>query len=721
MGYFCESTGVNFAFRMRILALLLLISMHLCLLAQKDSVHLDEIIITATKTQRSLVSLPMPASIIKNKEIALTGTSRLQDILAEQNGLTVVPQINGFGNGLQMQGLNPDYTMILIDGEPLIGRFTGNLELNRVTLSNIRKIEIVKGPSSSLYGSEALGGVVNIITKSPEYDKFQIGLKYASHNTLDASADANYVTGKLSLSLFGNHFRTDGFDLFPDIFGQTVAPYYNTTLQFKSKYELNENHIFQLSGKSFYEFQDNLFQVVNGQDSIKVSGQSRIRDFSLNPQYKFRLGEKVYMNASLYGSLYHTDTRLLKNDSNETYYTDTFQQTYIKPEIQSSCYYLKDQKWTAGFGATLESVETSRYVDGEKRTLNTKYAFVQHEWTLRKQWEIVSGLRYDNNTIYGAQWSPKFAVQYSAGDKLKLKSSVGTGFKSPDFRYLYLNFKNAAAGYYVFGTNELKAQIERLANEGGILSYSYDPNSIGKLTAEKSFAVNAGFQYYYAEGSHLDFNFFRNDLDGLIESRAIAITKDLKTIYSYSNIKRAFTQGFEFGVYHKFKNGLQLELSSQILYAKDKEVLDQIHAGLFFGRDPVTQESYRLKESDYFGLYNRSRHTETGKVFYENEKHHWNASLRVIYKSKFGIDNTAGSVQGTIRPSSDTNGNLILDSYDQFVPGYFLCNASVGKTILNQFVVQLGVENIFDYTNPSSIPNLQGRIVFVNVNYKLIK
>jgi outer membrane receptor for ferrienterochelin and colicins len=710
---------VIFVALMRILALFVLIVLHSGMQAQKDSIHLDEVIITATKTQRSLASLPMQVTVIKSREIAMTGTSRLQDILAEQNGLTIVPQINGFGNGLQMQGLNPDYTMILIDGEPLIGRLTGNLELNRVTLANIRKIEIVKGPSSSLYGSEALGGVVNIITKSPEYNKLQLGLKYATHQTMDASIDANYLKGKWSLSIFGNHFRTNGFDLFPEIFGQTVSPYNNTTFQFKTKYEFNEKHILQLSGKAFYENQDNLYQVVSGQDSIKVSGTSTIRDFSLNPYYKIKLGEKVYVSASVYGSVYHTDTRLIKNETAETYYTDTFQQSFIRPELQTSCYYSKNQKWTAGLGIALESVETSRYADAQKRDQNTKYIFAQHEWSLHKKWELVSGLRYDDNTIYGSQWSPKLAVQYSLNDKLKLKTSVGTGFKSPDFRYLYLNFRNAAAGYSVFGTNELKSQIDELTQKGEILQLLYDINSIGKLSAEKSFAINAGFQFHYLEDCHIDFNFFRNDLDGLIESQAIALTKDLKTIYSYANIKKAFTQGFEFGISHRLIQGLQIDLTSQILYAKDKEVLNNIDAGLLFGRDPVTKESYRITKSDYFGLYNRSRHTETIKLFYENARYDWNASLRVIYKSKFGISATAGSVQGTIRPSSDINGNAILDRYDSFVDGYFLCNASIAKTLYKTLTIQFGVENVLDYKDPASIPNLQGRVLFINMNYKL--
>ncbi|MBK6817585.1 MAG: TonB-dependent receptor plug domain-containing protein [Saprospiraceae bacterium] len=95
----------------------------------------------------------------------MIGANRVQQVLSEQNGIQIVPQVNGLGSGIQLQGFNPDYTLILLDGEPLVGRNTGLLDLNRLSPNAVKQIEIVKGPSSSLYGSEALAGVVNIITE----------------------------------------------------------------------------------------------------------------------------------------------------------------------------------------------------------------------------------------------------------------------------------------------------------------------------------------------------------------------------------------------------------------------------------------------------------------------------------------------------------------------------------------------------------------------------
>ena len=90
----------------------------------------------------------------------------LGEVLVEQTGLAVVAD---HGNGIQVQGFNSDYTLILINGQPIIGRTAGTLELDRITVNNIKQIEITKGPSSSLYGSEALAGVINIITSDLEW------------------------------------------------------------------------------------------------------------------------------------------------------------------------------------------------------------------------------------------------------------------------------------------------------------------------------------------------------------------------------------------------------------------------------------------------------------------------------------------------------------------------------------------------------------------------
>src|SRR5262249_16612707 len=152
-------------------------------------------------------------TLISKAMINKMGSLRLNDVLNEQTGLISVPQVNGIGNGLQLQGFDPDYTLILIDGEPLIGRTTGSLDLGRITVGNVRQIEVVKGPSSSLYGSDALAGVVNIITDRPEGLRGQVYSRYGTNQTLDVSGDIGFQQKKVGLYVFGNHYNTGGYDL----------------------------------------------------------------------------------------------------------------------------------------------------------------------------------------------------------------------------------------------------------------------------------------------------------------------------------------------------------------------------------------------------------------------------------------------------------------------------------------------------------------------------
>ena len=132
--------------------------------AQADSLRiLSEVVVTATRQERRLGNVAVPVTLIQKHQIRQAGSLRLRDILQEQNGLQLT---NGFGVGLQMQGLNPEHTLILVDGQPLVGRTSGILDLNRIAVAGIKRIEIVKGPSSSLYGSEAMAGVINLITEA---------------------------------------------------------------------------------------------------------------------------------------------------------------------------------------------------------------------------------------------------------------------------------------------------------------------------------------------------------------------------------------------------------------------------------------------------------------------------------------------------------------------------------------------------------------------------
>lgn len=175
---------------------------------------LDEVILTATRTQRQLSSLPLPVNLISKKQIVQSGTIRLNEILNEQTGIVTVADESGF-EGVQIQGIASDYILILIDGVPLVGRNAGNFDLSRLTVGNIKQIEVVKGPSSSLYGSEALGGVINIITEKPKNEDLSGNASYriGSFTQQDINLELKQRVNKFRYGIFANRFSSEGYDL----------------------------------------------------------------------------------------------------------------------------------------------------------------------------------------------------------------------------------------------------------------------------------------------------------------------------------------------------------------------------------------------------------------------------------------------------------------------------------------------------------------------------
>ncbi|NOR87571.1 MAG: TonB-dependent receptor plug domain-containing protein, partial [Bacteroidales bacterium] len=167
-----------------------------------DLFNLNQVVVTATKTKKALKDVPAITQIVTAEEIQSRGITDMATILEDD-----VPGIEfhqaGFGADIKMQGLDANYVLFLVDGERMAGETEGNIDYNRINMNDIERIEIVKGASSALYGSQAMGGVINIITKRPR-DKveFSIGSKFQQYNEInftDVKANDDFSTYKKNL------------------------------------------------------------------------------------------------------------------------------------------------------------------------------------------------------------------------------------------------------------------------------------------------------------------------------------------------------------------------------------------------------------------------------------------------------------------------------------------------------------------------------------------
>ncbi len=664
--------------------------------------ELSEVVVTATRNEKMLSAIPMPVLVISQKQIQQMGSLRLNEVLQEQTGLAI--QTN-HGNGIQMQGMNPDYTLILIDGEPLIGRTAGTLELSRLAVGNIKQIEIIKGASSSLYGSEALAGVINIITENPKKTSISLSSRYGTNNTLDLGLNAALKHKKFGANIFVNRYGTQGYDFTPQSFGQTVEPFHNYTIQTKLNYEFSKTLKLAISARYFVENQQSNFDIGTLQNPVFVSGNGQVKDFNFNPVLHYNLTKKLKTQFRFYNSLYETNSRdnYLKN--NKIFDETFFRQTFLRPELQAE--YVASEKHILIFGGgnIWETVAATRY-EGTK-TFTTNYIFGQYEWLPTPKWNVIFGGRLDNHTVYGSQFSPKLSLQYELTKRIALRTSIGAGFKAPDFRQLYLNFTNAVAGYSVFGTEELPAALAKLQAQNQITEILLNPNEIGKLQAESSLAYNFGAKITPNDKIMISFNFFRNDISNLIETQAFARKTNGQNVFSYRNLNQVFTQGLEFDISYKIHKKLTLSAGYQYLQAKDKKIVEQLNKGEIFRRNPITFVTTRLTEADYGGLFGRSANTLNAKVFYENIAKGISATLRGFYRGRYGL--------------GDNNGNLILDEDSEYISGYFTCNISASKEFFKQKLrLQVGIDNVFDQKDTQNIPNLAGRLLWIGANFKVL-
>lgn len=678
---------------------------------------LDEVVVTGTRTENKVRNLPMPIQIITAKTIEKSGSEDLLDILQMQTGLVVAINPlgvslqgypNPFGSGIQMQGLDPAYTLILIDGEPLTGRNAGILNLGRVAVGNISRIEILRGPATSLYGSDALAGVINIITKATDKDFLKGRVQYGSNNALGITLTGGMKSGKTSIQLLGRRYQNDGWDLNQQIYGKTIDPSHNYSFNLKTATEINDRNTLSFSARYFYEKHFNDYLIDNKGKPAVINGATVEDDKSLYAKWDRKINDRLNFIASLYTIGYDNHSNAFIQPKDSLYEKITFNQYLLKPEVQVNIG-KPDRLWVAGGGYNFENVTSSRY--GERRQMESWFLYLQKQLLINKKINIIAGGRYDKNSLYNAQFSPKLAAGYKINSKLILKASVGAGFKAPDFRQQFLDFSNSLVGYTIIGARELGNGLTRLKNTG-LLDESTDISAYQDgvmLEPERSIGYNFGMDYTASSKLFFQLNLFRNDVSQLIETYNLPFKQtNGKEIFSYKNIDRVFTEGAELNINYSPDKHWKISTNYNFLIAKDKDVIEQIKNGKLYRRDPNTGYSHLVSLSDYKGLYNRSRHTGNLNIQYTNFELEGSAMLTLKYRGKYGFQGINNYVDG----------NLILDDPREFAAGYALLNLVLCKDLGKKYSVQAGVDNMLDYTQSALLPAQFGRGYFINLNFK---
>ncbi|MEI8054216.1 MAG: TonB-dependent receptor [Bacteroidota bacterium] len=689
--------------------------------SQKDSSFsktgaMEEVVITSTRTETKLGNVAVPYQIISKKNIEQSGSLRLKDILQEQTGLYIT---NGFGAGVQMQGLNPDYTIILLNGEPLVGRTAGVLDLNRISISNIKRIEIVKGPSSSLYGSEAMAGVINIITDSSCKKSVETGFRYGFgnpdkgwilpfennvFNNIDFSFNACTNIKKTGIQYSGNVYYLDGISYRPYSTIKVPQPIWRFTNQFILNHSFGTKTKFELTIRDGYDYLKQEFSVTNNGTISNSFGREANHDLNINPILIHQFKPNIKSALRLYTTIYNGSQLLHFSNKPDSTYTDEFKQHFYRAENQTDIQ-LKRMRLTFGAGYSIDEAQSTRYdnIENKKRN-NIQFVFAQQEWNPYKKLILITGVRYDHNKLFAAALSPKFAFRYNFNNSVSVLGSIGRGFKAPDFRQLYLNFtNNAAGGYSVFGAIDAVNIVNEMQSQGLISEIKEDFNRLKALQPEFSTGINFGTSLSIGNKTKININLFRNDVESLIDVRQIATKLNGAQIFSYINVKNAYTEGLEFDFKFNLSKKLVFATGYQYLNSADKEDLQNIKAGKVYTRN-ADGNSRLLKKSEYTGLPNRSKHMGNFKINFEPTTKFY-STLRFTYRSKWYI--------------ADSDGNGLYNTNDESADGFVLINTTVGYSVNKELKIYGGIDNILNHQDVNYLPNLQGRMVYMGINFKL--
>jgi len=639
---------------------------------QSDTtIVLKDVVVTATRSEISLEDSPVPTEVIGKEEIEKLNLITMEDLL-QQKGFFVAPVKSG---GFQLRGLSSEYVLVMIDGVPVAGRESGALDVSNINLDNVERVEIVKGSMSSLWGNHAIGGVINIITKKNGQNSLSVNTQYGSNNTSLVGVSSTVTDGKVTNVFKINNQNSDGFDIDPDTYGNNVLPFNLLNVTNRTTYSSGAN---QFSFGTTYFSKESKGQTITETNTqgqlVPVDEENDAQNLIFDFDYTRRFGKYVSDIKVSNSQFRNSNKSTFEYFGQQVEQLDESEQNIFQPEMINSYNWNEKNSTTFGFGYRGHTYNTERY--GGEKDLNSSFVYLQHYLNLKKL-NLVLGGRYDNYTDFGNNFSPKVSATYDLG-KFKLSSSVGYGFRVPDFRTLYINYGGYSQGFYVLGAYNIEEQINFHQSQNQIAFLSYGLDEITQLNPETSISYDFGVSYKLNERSKIGVNLFQTNTTDLIESVLAGMFVNQTLLFGYTNISEATFRGVELeGLYQK--GGFRFDGSYQYLETQANKA-----------------------DGTEFFLGERPKHLVNISTTYTT-KSKINFNLNGVYKSEYFFRDIDRS--GT----QDVN---------EFVPQHTLLNGVITKQF-GKFVVGVGSNNILNFTNREYLKFQNGRTLFTKLTYKL--
>lgn len=411
-----------------------------------ELINMDEVVVTGTRTEKRLSDTPVLTTLIGQKEMRRSGSTSLTESLQDNiPGMVFSP--NGMGNNMRIKGLSSRYVLFLVDGERMVSEGAGgNVNLDAIDVDNIEKIEVINGAASALYGSNAVGAVVNIITKRPVH-KVEAGASasWESHNTWRTRA--HVASSHKNVSVRASAFRnsSDGYD----VGGIYAARYVDYGGDLRLGFKPAER--FTIDGTARY-FRHESFNPAGSMDATHPLTHTVAA--ALTGALASKNGRNSVRLSAGYDKYFDLDVLERKGGSTERDNTAD----YLSVRLVDT--YKAAERWELVGGAEYnrESVfsKTSLGSVPVTKSVDDMNIFAQADYTPSDSWDVVLGGRYTHHSQFGGAFSPKLSVMYSVAG-FRFRGGVGSAFRAPSIKELYYDFDHQGM-FWVYGNPDLEAE-----------------------------------------------------------------------------------------------------------------------------------------------------------------------------------------------------------------------------------------------------------------------
>jgi len=477
--------------------------------------QMNDVVVTSTRSGYLLSDVPIATEVIGTKEINESGATTVSELLAQRAGVSTSVNVDG-GAIFNMLGLDSRYILILKNNQPVTGRFNNRVDLDQVSTNRIKKIEITKGPGSAVYGTDAMGGVINIITEDPtEIPSLGLGYRASSfggtpsgiysepvNSTIRGSVVLPIKTITLSNDITYQQF-TKGQQFEYISADQIDKLNLNTDLSWRRL-----NHEAQISHQYFGQKDKGATRLSSG--TVLYTNATVIDRSQLTLTHSWKIKETSSVHQTIRKANYIREYEV-KNNDGQTEKIDITQENNTEYELLFN-HRLNSITLNGGLEFSKPKYKSDRITGGEQEK-NVAGVFNQVAWILLPNLEIVSGLRldkYGDTTVV----SPRLALAYKPSDQWTYRTAYGHGFRAPSFMESLIDWEHIQFGYTVKGNPDLRPEVSR--------------------------GLTLGAEYRNKNNFQASALVYHNSFSNLIKDYALE-----SGILSYRNIEKAYFTGLE--------------------------------------------------------------------------------------------------------------------------------------------------------------------------------